>query len=82
VQLFNTLFQLLGPDLDFLEEICQQVGERHKKMGVEKSFFPKMGLALLHGLEMTLGDELTKEDKEFWREVYKKVSDEILTAME
>jgi hemoglobin-like flavoprotein len=81
VSLFDTLFQLLGPDLDFLEEICQQVGERHCKMGVKQEFFPKMGLALLYGLEITLGDKFKEEDKDAWRSVYKKISDEILKAM-
>lgn len=82
VSLFDTMFQLLGPDIEFLEEICQQVGERHKKMGVEKVFFPKMGLSLLHGLQETLGDRLTEVDKDAWRDVYKKISDEILRAMD
>ena len=82
VSLFDTLFQLLGPDVEFLEEICQQVGERHKKMGVAKEYFPKMGLALLHGLEVSLQDRLTEDDRDAWRDVYKKISDEILLAMD
>lgn len=81
VSFFESVFQLVGPDVEFLQEICQQVGERHKKMGIERKFFSKMGLALLHGLEVTLGDQMTKEDKDAWRDVYKEISDEILTAM-
>lgn len=84
VSLFDTLLQLIGPDVEFLEDICQQVGERHAKLGIAKSYFPKMGLALLHGLEVTLGatdHPLDDENRDAWRDVYKNLSDEILRAM-
>jgi nitric oxide dioxygenase len=82
VGLFDSLCQLLGPDVDFLCEICHQVGDRHKKMGIEASFFPIMGRGLVFSLEMTLGAKLTDEDREAWVEVYKLISDEIVKAME
>lgn len=83
MSLFDTVFQLLGPDVEILEDICHDLGRRHQKMGVQKSSFPKMGLGLLHGLEVTLGDKLlTDNDKDAWREVYKKITDEILMAMD
>ena len=82
VSLFDTVFQLLGPDVDVLEDICAEVGRRHLKMGVPKAYFPKMGLALLHGLEAVLGPRLTEHDKDAWRDTCKKISDEIMRAME
>lgn len=73
VELFDSVFQLLGPDIEFLEEICHQVGRRHKALGVAKAYFPKMGLALIHGLEVSLGEKFTEEDHDAWREVYKRI---------
>ena len=82
VSLFDTVFQLLGPDVEVLEDICNDLGRRHQKMGVHKAFFPKMGLGLLHGLTVTLGDEFSDNDKDAWRDVYKKIMDQILLAMD
>ena len=81
MELMDSLFQLLGPDIEFLQEVCHEVGRQHKALGVDKAFFPKMGLALIHGLEVSLGDKFTEDDHDAWREVYKRVSDEILRVM-
>ena len=83
MSLFGSVFQLLGPDVEVLEQVCHDLGRRHSKMGVNKAFFPKMGLALIHSLEATLGKDMFNEyDKDAWRDVYKKIMDEILTAMD
>lgn len=91
VPLFDTLFQLLGPDTEFIQQVTYQIGRRHKDLGIAKSYFPKMGLALVYVLRQTLRGShsnhkkrimMTAEDLDAWRDVYKTLSDEMLRAME
>ncbi|KAL7569449.1 hypothetical protein ACA910_009632 [Epithemia clementina (nom. ined.)] len=76
--LFDSIFQMLGPDVEFIEDILQQVGRKHKTMGVSPSFFPFMGQALIHTLEQYLGKDLTMEQRTAWEEVYDAISNEIV----
>ena len=76
--LFDSVFQVLGPDIDFIVEILKQVGRKHKAMGVSPSLFPYMGEALLYSLQTFLKQDLTEEQKEAWEEVYDAISDEIV----
>ncbi|KAL7578888.1 hypothetical protein ACA910_006863 [Epithemia clementina (nom. ined.)] len=76
--LFDSVFQMLGPDLEFFEDILRQVGHRHKSMGVSPSFFPYMGQALVHAVEKYLGKSLTAEQRIAWKEVYDSISNEIV----
>ncbi|KAL7569411.1 hypothetical protein ACA910_009598 [Epithemia clementina (nom. ined.)] len=76
--LFDSVFQMLGPDLEFIEDILQQVGRKHKKMGVNPSFFPFMGQALIFAVEKYLGKQLTTEQRVAWEEVYDSISNEIV----
>ena len=76
--LFDSVFQMLGPDVEFIQDILQQVGRRHKAMGVSPSFFPYMGQALVHSLETFLGTKLTQAQREAWEEVYDSISNEIV----
>mmetsp|Transcript_1051 Transcript_1051/g.1392 ORF Transcript_1051/g.1392 Transcript_1051/m.1392 type:complete len:154 (-) Transcript_1051:4-465(-) len=76
--LFDSIFQMLGPDLDFIEEILEQVGKRHKSMGVNPSFFPFMGQSLIYALEQYLKKELTEEQREAWEIVFEAISDDIV----
>lgn len=81
IHLLDSILQMLGPDMDFLEEILDQVGVRHAKMGVSVSFFPYLGQALQWGLEEAIGDEMTEDHKEAWHEVYDLISNDIAKAI-
>mmetsp|Transcript_4965 Transcript_4965/g.6460 ORF Transcript_4965/g.6460 Transcript_4965/m.6460 type:complete len:153 (-) Transcript_4965:104-562(-) len=76
--LFDSVFQMLGPDLEFIEEILEQVGRKHKTMGVNPSFFPFMGQAIMHAIEQFTGKPLTDVQRGAWEEVYESISDEIV----
>ncbi|KAL7569415.1 hypothetical protein ACA910_009602 [Epithemia clementina (nom. ined.)] len=76
--LFDSVFQMLGPDLEFIEDILHQVGHRHKSMGVSPSFFPFMGQALIFAVEKYLGKKLAAEQRIAWEEVYDSISNEII----
>lgn len=76
--LLDSVFQMLGPDVEFIEEILRQVGRRHKSMGVSPSFFPFMGQAVIYVIEKYLGAKLTAEQRIAWEEVYDSISDELV----
>lgn len=80
VHLLDSILQMLGPDVEFIEEILGQIGSRHAKMGVSPSFFPFLGQAFIWAMEKTLG-EMTDEQKESWEEVYDAISEQIVKAI-
>ena len=69
---------MLGPDKEFIEEMLSNIGKRHKKMGVNPSFFPFMCQALLFSLEKYLSRSLTDKEREAWEEVFDAISGEII----
>ncbi|KAL7562545.1 hypothetical protein ACA910_015429 [Epithemia clementina (nom. ined.)] len=75
---FDSVFQMLGPDQEFIEEMLAQIGKRHKKMGVNPSFFPYMGQALMYSLEKYLLRKLSDRETEAWEEVFDAISGEIV----
>eukprot|EP00977_Amphora_coffeiformis_P015934 scaffold4801_cov145-Amphora_coffeaeformis.AAC.1 len=78
----DSILQMLGPDMEFLEEILDQVGVRHAKMGVSVSFFPYLGQALQWALTKTLGeDQMTDDHREAWDDVYDMISNDIVKAI-
>ena len=81
VHLFDSVFQLLGPDVEFIEEILHQIGVRHASMGVDVAFFPVLGQSLIWAIDQNIGDEMNDEDREAWQEVYDVLSADIIKAM-
>ena len=81
VHLLDTIFQMLGPDAEFIEEILSQVGARHAKMGVPVAFFPYLGQSLTWALKESIGDKMTDEFQESWEEVYDAISGQIVKAI-
>jgi hypothetical protein len=61
---------LLGPDIELLTEILMELGRQHTKFGVESSFYPPMGHALIHTMEEVLGDKFSSSTKNAWLECY------------
>ena len=78
---FDSVFQMLGPDVEFISDILQQVGSKHKAMGVNPSFFPFMGQALIYALEQFLKKPLTDEQRDAWEEVFEAISNEIVKTI-
>ena len=73
---------MLGPDMEFLEEILEQVGGRHAKMGVSVSFFPYLGQALQWALVQTIGeDQMSDDHREAWDDVYDLISNDIVKSI-
>lgn len=81
VGLFDSITQMLGPDMELIEEILTQVGERHAKMKISPSLFPFLGESLIWALEQKLGSQFTAAQREAWEEVYDAVSDQIVAEI-
>lgn len=80
-KLLDSILQMLGPDVEFIEEILAQVGERHRSMKVNPSFFPFMGKALLCTLEEFMNRQLNEQERAAWEEIYEEISNEIIKAI-
>eukprot|EP00934_Nitzschia_sp_Nitz4_P003181 Nitzschia sp. Nitz4//scaffold5_size260463//32982//33533//NITZ4_000944-RA/size260463-augustus-gene-0.0-mRNA-1//1//CDS//3329555226//3171//frame0 len=71
---------LLGPDFELLTDIMMDLGAQHYKFGVEPSFYPPMGQALLLVMHKFLGDHFTQEMKDSWLEVYQALALDMIRA--
>jgi hemoglobin-like flavoprotein len=72
----SALRMLKGPDLETLQEVLRELGDRHVEYGVLPEHYPIVGEALLSTLETALGDNKLWNDKvkSGWVAVYDIVS--------
>lgn len=81
IQMFDKALQLLGPDVDTLRVILNDLGKTHVRIGVKESFFPIMGDALMKTLRQLLGDNFDPQTEHAWREVYNAIASEMIRGM-
>jgi hemoglobin-like flavoprotein len=81
VQMLDCVISLLGPDTDTLEEILSQLGERHKKHGVKKEFFPLLIKAVCEALGDILGDQWNDDIQAAWEDLFGDMAQVIVDAM-
>jgi len=80
VELFDTAFNMLGPDTELLTEIMQDLGGKHVRLGVTLDMFPIVGEALVNTLAHILGKNFTPAVKAAYVEVYTALSTDIIRA--
>ena len=78
IEMLDTALQMLGPDTDLLADIMHDLGVKHIRYGVAPDMFPRMGEALMHALEVSLGKDFTPEIREAWDETYWALSNEMI----
>ena len=57
VHMIDQILDLLGPDMETLMEILQDVGKRHEKFGVQKEHYTHLGTAIRHTMKHIMKDE-------------------------
>ena len=80
IQMLDTALNMLGPDIELLTEIMQELGVKHVRYGVRPDMFPKMGDALIATLEQTLGDDFSDAVRDAWKETYAELSQDMVRA--
>jgi hemoglobin-like flavoprotein len=73
----DSVIQMLGPDLDFIEAILSNIGTRYRRMGGSSSVFPFVGQAIMYSMTKALKRDLTREEQNAFTETYEAVSEEI-----
>ena len=61
---------MLGPDLEPLEQKLFDLGRRHIQMGAEPEYWPLVGDALMYTLRKGLGANFTELEEEAWTIIY------------
>jgi hypothetical protein len=75
VKLLDTVVDMLGPDIEMLSEILEEMGEKHYKIyGVSHEMYLPMGEALYETFQEKLGDEFTPDMLDVWRDVWAELS--------
>ena len=82
VQMIDSFLALLGPDIDTLEILLAEQGERHARIGVKPSHILLLGDACRTALAEIIADEkwTTKMD-EAWKELFGAMSAEMIKSM-
>lgn len=80
MNMVDRAINLLGPDIELLTDILLELGEQHYAFGVEPSFYPPMGAALLKVLQKFIGDKFTDEVKDAWLETYQALAYDMIRA--
>jgi nitric oxide dioxygenase len=74
VRMLDAAVNMLGPDLEPLTEVLEDLGSRHVVYGVLPVHYPIVGQALLATLEAALGDAWTPTVKAGWIGIYQFIS--------
>lgn len=80
IQMLDTALNMLGPDIELLTEIMQELGIKHVRYGVKPEMFGIMGEALLKTLEETIGADFNDAVRDAWKETYAELSQDMIRA--
>jgi hypothetical protein len=80
ISMVDRALDLLGPDIELLTEILLDLGRSHSRFGVEASFYPPMGQALIRTMEEMLGDTYTPAIKDAWVKCYQALAYDMIRA--
>lgn len=81
IHMFDAALSMLGPDIDTLNEVLEDLGKRHIRYQVKPHYFPYMGKAIRYALAEALGDQYTKDVEAAWVEVYDELSGAIMKSI-
>lgn len=70
VAMLDMAIDMLGPDMDMVEEQLQRLGVAHIGYGVMPKHYPLMGQAFTDTLKARLGKGFTQKQKDSWNTVY------------
>ena len=71
IRMLSSAIDMLGPDMEIVEDQMYDLGAAHKRYGVTPKHFDIMGKALEHILEALLGNKIfTATTKKAWKSVY------------
>lgn len=81
IQMMDTALNMLGPDIELLTEIMEELGKKHTRYGVKPEMFPVMGKCLVEVLRELLKKDFTTAVEESWNETYDALSTDMIISM-
>lgn len=73
---------MLGPNLEAMQETLVELGRKHRRYGVQGEYFVYMGIALLETVQELLGKAFAAEQKTAWEECWKVIVHSMLQGLE
>lgn len=71
VKMLDMAIDMLGPDMEIVEDQLYELGTSHKRYGVTPKHFEVMGDSLRHALKQILGDKTyNAETDKAWMDIY------------
>jgi len=81
IQMLDTALNMLGPDIELLTEIMQELGAKHVTYGVKPEMFPIMGECLIATMKQNLkASVMSGPVEDAWKEVYSALSQDMIRA--
>lgn len=81
VQMLDGVLTLLGPNMDMLEEILGKLGERHRRLGIDKTYIILVGSSVRRAIGAKLKSTYTSQHDKAWQEVFALLSGKIIKNM-
>lgn len=81
LEMLDSVFTMLGPDTEVLEEVLRDLGGRHLSYGVRPQYFPYLGQSLVHALRQAIPEHWDDSVEDAWTQVYEELSGEIMRSM-
>ena len=69
VDMIDCAVSFVGPGIEAFEGEIEDLGMRHRQMGVKENFFDVMIQAVVETLQKQLGDSFTANDRKSWQSV-------------
>jgi hemoglobin-like flavoprotein len=82
IQMIDTALNMLGPDIELLTEMLEDLGKKHVTYGVQPEMFPVMGTCLIATMEECLDEkEFSNTAKDAWVETYNALSQDMIRSI-
>jgi hemoglobin-like flavoprotein len=78
--MIESSLDMLGPDIELLTEVMQDLGSKHERYGVKPFMYPAMGEGLVITLQTFLGDRFKENHRESWMTVYNVLTADMVVA--
>lgn len=82
IQMLDTALNMLGPDFELLVEIMVELGDKHRRFGVQAEMFPVMKDSLILTLREKLSDsDFTEATEAAWNQTFDGLSSIMIRSM-
>jgi hemoglobin-like flavoprotein len=78
IQMMDTAIAMLGPDIELLTDMLEDLGKKHASYGIATDLFATLGEALIFTLDQLIGKHMDNDTREAWKVTFKAMTTDML----